>query len=219
MNGTHMDDTTRYKILQYHDGTRFTLALGESPSKDGFHPPAKNLFKMRWNCTLERRARQQAVGCPKTVQGAPKNGKNIYHGRLTEDSKIGKYNFLSDAVDEWLKLSDKRPMGGNATFIDPQLYSFANMVYQKIYEVGCHYEQCGSGSRANATLLCIYNTKVPMRAKLYEIGVRDNSANHTNAGCARDDRVCQHLRTPRPEPVECDNLLCKLPYKVQKGFL
>ncbi|KAK6051139.1 SCP-like protein [Cooperia oncophora] len=253
--------TTRLatSFLQYHEGTRFTLALGESPnSEGGYHLPAKNLFKMRWNCDLEKEARTLTQGCPKNVSGAPEHGRNLYHdavdawlwesdrlpmgpnatfndtrmysfanmayqeiyevgchyeqcesGSSAEASvlciyntdgsvtgtKQGKYNFLSDAVDEWLFLSDVLPMGPNATFNDTRMYSFANMAYQEIYEVGCHYEQCESGSSAEASVLCIYNTEVPLNVQLYEIG----SWNQTIAGCAWNDTVCEFIKLQPPE--------------------
>ncbi|KAK6050154.1 SCP-like protein [Cooperia oncophora] len=212
-SGKYMDDTTRYKVLQFHDGTRTVLALGESPdNKGGFLPPAKNLFKMRWNCALEEQARKLTENCPDKVTGVPEQGRNFYHGAVT-DTRKGKFQFLSDAVDEWLAPTDTYALGADATFDDSNLYSFANMVYEKIYEIGCTFEQCGSGSAAKASLLCIYNTKVPLNTKLYEIG----STNQTIAGCAWDDKVCEHLQIK--ESAECDDLLCKLPYKVQNGFL
>ncbi|KAK6047913.1 SCP-like protein [Cooperia oncophora] len=161
------------QALQYHEGTRFTLALGESPNSEGYyHLPAKNLFKMRWNCTLEKEARQLDQRLVLTSYQACQKMEGIF-----SSTKQGKYNFLSDAVDFWLYESDRLPMGPNATFNDTRMYPFANMAYQMIYEVGCHYEQCGS---TKASVLCIYNTRVPLNVQLYEIG----SWNQTIAGCA-----------------------------------
>ncbi|KAK6045316.1 SCP-like protein, partial [Cooperia oncophora] len=125
-SGKYMDDTTRYKILQYHDGTRTVLALGESPdNNNGFLPPAKNLFKMRWNCALEEEARKLTENCPDKVTGVPEQGRNFYHGAVT-DTRKGKFQFLSDAVDEWLAPTDTYALGADATFDDSNLYSFAN---------------------------------------------------------------------------------------------
>ncbi|KAK6038090.1 SCP-like protein [Cooperia oncophora] len=159
-HGEFMDDNTRYKFLYYHDGPRMVLALGESPDNDyGFLPPAKNLFRMRWNCTLEKQARDLIKNCPANVTGAPEKGMNLYHHALTGTTdKYAKYQFISDAVDYWLLPTDTYALGPNATFTDENLYTFANMAYQKIYEVGCHYEQCGSGGSVTASAWCIYNT-------------------------------------------------------------
>ncbi|KAK6051531.1 hypothetical protein COOONC_10964, partial [Cooperia oncophora] len=169
----------------------------------------------RWNCALEQKARKRTQGCPATLGGGPKKGWNFYYNTLAASDKQAKYQFLSDAVDAWLAPTDNYALGPNATFTDKRLYSFANMVYEKIYEVGCNYEQCESGGLTKASLMCIYNTNVPLYTKLYEIG----STNQTIAGCAWNNAVCKHLQLPNPEPAICDDLLCKLPYKVQNGFL
>ncbi|KAK6040551.1 SCP-like protein, partial [Cooperia oncophora] len=216
--------TTRLaQALQYHDGTRFTLALGESPSKDGFHPPAKNLFKMRWNCTLEKEARALTKDCPKNVSGAPENGMNLFHGNVT-GTKQGKYNFLSDAVDAWLYESDRLPMGPNATFNDTRMYSFANVKLHiqnsSFYEDGLPDDLRSRLSLRTVWLnqsfssLHLQHQSSPKRA-----AVRNRKLEPNYCGCAWNNTVCEFIKLPEPEKIECEDLLCMLPYRVKSRYL
>ncbi|PIO55914.1 hypothetical protein TELCIR_22695 [Teladorsagia circumcincta] len=84
-------------------------------------------------------------------------------------------------------------------FDDDRLYTFANMAYQDIYEVGCNYEQCVDENNdvVDAAVACIYNKKVPEGATLYELG-------DTN-GCENTPDVCT---VPN---AKCEGLLCEVP--------
>ncbi|KAK6051119.1 SCP-like protein [Cooperia oncophora] len=210
-HGKFMDDNTRYKILYYHEGTRNVLALGESPGyQTGFLPPAKNLFKLRWNCTLEAKARKRTQDCAHSDKQMKKFGKNVYYGPVPEvtstkpiDLRKRKYDFISKSIDEWLLPTENYPIQGDVSYKeslygDSKLYTFANLAYDKIYEVGCNYEECGTG-------------KVPDHAPLYQVGDKDPD----HAGCNKDNTVCQFLGKPE---ATCDDLLCKLP-NVVSSFL
>ncbi|KAK6038105.1 hypothetical protein COOONC_24390 [Cooperia oncophora] len=195
-HGEFMDDTTRHKLLQYHEGTRFTLALGESPNSEGYyHLPAKNLFKMRWNCDLEKEARNLTKNCPDTVSGVQKT-EDISHKRNVTGTKQGKYNFLSDAVDAWLFLSDVLPMGPNATFNDTELYPFANSgLRQGISNVGCHIRTVYTAEAQSKPRSLYLQHQRSLGVQLYEIG----SWNQTIAGCAWNNTVCEFIKLPEPE--------------------
>ncbi|KAK6052191.1 SCP-like protein [Cooperia oncophora] len=205
--GPLMDDNTRYKILYYHEGTRNVLALGRvARFQTGFLPPAKNLFKLRWNCDLEAEARKLTtrLGTVPEVDD-PRPIKK----------RERKYDFISKSIDEWLLPTESYPIDGVkynvSLYGSSNLYTFANMAYDKIYEVGCNYEECPNGNDIRASLICIYNKKVPDYAPLYEVGDKDPD----QAGCNKDDNVCQHLNLPK---ATCDDLLCKLP-NVVSSFL
>ncbi|KAK6043061.1 hypothetical protein COOONC_19434 [Cooperia oncophora] len=64
--------------------------------------------------------------------------------------RMRKYNFISAAIDDWLMPSDRYPIEGD---VDTK-----RMAYDKIYEVGCNYEECPKGDETQASLICIYNT-------------------------------------------------------------
>ncbi|KAK6043065.1 SCP-like protein [Cooperia oncophora] len=222
--GKLMDDNTRYKILYYHEGTRNVLALESSPGiATGFLPPAKNLFKIRWNCTLEAKARELTKNCAHSKDQLQDQGKNVYHDIVPEpvtenpsELRMRKYNFISAAIDDWLMPTETYPIEGDvrykeSLYSDSNLYTFANMAYDKIYEVGCNYEECPKGDETQASLICIYNTKVPDHTQLYQVGSKDPD----HAGCNKDKTVCQFLGKAN---ATCDDLLCKLP-NVVSSFL
>ncbi|KAK6058169.1 hypothetical protein COOONC_04266 [Cooperia oncophora] len=78
---------------------------------------------------------------------------------------------------------------------DPRLYTFANMIYSGIYQVGCDYKQCSDwyGRAEGVVFVCVYNAEVPKGAKLYEVGMGE--------GCEPSDCVLT------PNSV-CLDLLC-----------
>ncbi|KAK6054522.1 hypothetical protein COOONC_07973 [Cooperia oncophora] len=195
---------------------------------DGQHS-LKNLYftkepRNRWNCKLEAKARELSNNCaPSAEQLKEDLGKNVFSGFVPEvDSPIPikkrerKYDFISKSIDEWLLPTENYAIEGDVHYNESlysksNLYTFANMAYDKIYEVGCNYEECPSGGTIAASLVCIYNTKVPDYAPLYEVGDK----NPDFAGCNKDDNVCQHLKLPN---ATCDDLLCVLP-NVVSSFL
>ncbi|KAK6048432.1 hypothetical protein COOONC_14063 [Cooperia oncophora] len=100
-----------------------------------------------------------------------KFGKNVYYGPVPEvtstkpiDLRKRKYDFISKSIDEWLLPTENYPIQGDVSYKeslygDSKLYTFANLAYDKIYEVGCNYEECGTGSNIHASLICVYNKK------------------------------------------------------------
>ncbi|KAK6051310.1 hypothetical protein COOONC_11185 [Cooperia oncophora] len=209
-----MDDTTRYKILQYHDGTRTVLALGESPdNNNGFLPPAKNLFKMRWNCALEEEARKLTENCPDKVPGSTRTRTEFLSRRCNRYEKrkvpipkrCGRRVACSNGHLCFWEL-----MLSSVTAICTLSLIWCTRRFTKLVAI---LNSVAPVAQPKLHFLCIYNTNVPLNTKLYEIG----STNQTIAGCAWDDKVCEHLQIA--ERAECDDLLCKLPYKVQNGFL
>ncbi|EPB73144.1 SCP-like protein [Ancylostoma ceylanicum] len=68
-DSSFMDDFTRSMILEYHDSTRRSIAAGILPNKTGLLGPAKDMFKLEWDCDLENKAERIAEKCPKDVPG------------------------------------------------------------------------------------------------------------------------------------------------------
>ncbi|KAK6010951.1 hypothetical protein OSTOST_01741 [Ostertagia ostertagi] len=108
-----------------------------------------------------------------------------------------KYELIEFAMKQWALPAEIYGFR-NVEYDDSRLYTFANMVYSKIYELGCDYKQCSDwyGRVEGVVLFCVYNTEVPKGAKLYEVG--------TGEGC--DDSNCVLV----PNSV-CLDLLCDAP--------
>ncbi|KAK6029815.1 SCP-like protein [Ostertagia ostertagi] len=161
-HGSFMDDTTRSKILEFHNGFRTLLAEGMSPGYEGnYLPAAKKLYKMRWNCELEEKALEMTKNCSHSISEKLDLGQNVYYaydGDYVYDA--GKHKVINDAMYQWTMPGEYYAMN-QQVFDDNRLYTFANMAYQDIYEVGCNYEQCVDENNfvIEASVMCIYNKK------------------------------------------------------------
>ncbi|KAK6032086.1 hypothetical protein OSTOST_01742, partial [Ostertagia ostertagi] len=73
-----VDDIQRYRIIQWHTEMREEIARGLAQNHHGeLLPPAKNLYIMRWNCSLEALAREQTHSCHHSVNTSLPYGQNI----------------------------------------------------------------------------------------------------------------------------------------------
>ncbi|PIO73088.1 SCP-like protein [Teladorsagia circumcincta] len=198
-HGSFMDDTTRLKILEFHNGFRTLLVQGMSPGfQGGYLPPAKNLYKMRWNCDLEEKAMALTKNCSHSVNEKLLLGQNAYYAYDGDYVyEAGKHKVIKDAMYQWTMPAEYYDT--KRAYKDYRVYTYANMAYQDIYEVGCNYEQCVDENNfvIEASVVCVYNKLVPKGAILYQKG--------DGTGCEKTPKVC------KVKGSTCGGLLCELP--------
>ncbi|VDO95387.1 unnamed protein product [Heligmosomoides polygyrus] len=112
---------------------------------------------------------------------------------------MGKMELIKFAMEQWALPAQHYGVSRNNKYKDERLYTFANMAYAGIREVGCHFEQCndGYGFVKDAVFVCVYGAEVPTNALLYEKG--------TEPGCTASD--CSLI-----ENSTCLGLLCDAPH-------
>ncbi|VDK57734.1 unnamed protein product [Cylicostephanus goldi] len=62
-----MTDAARLLFLNAHNEARLSVAKGLEPNKCGFLGPAKNMYKLEWDCDLEKQAQNAIALCPSTM--------------------------------------------------------------------------------------------------------------------------------------------------------
>ncbi|ETN82914.1 SCP-like protein [Necator americanus] len=156
-----MGDDKRAIFLEAHNELRRRVALGKEENKFGYLGPARNMYQLNWDCTLEDDAANSIADCrlDSTVDSA-RNNIALSGGYLPDELLItlGMYQW-ENAVKFFGK---SEPTNVN----DGTLCTFANMVHANTTSVGCAYKSCNS----NFLITCLYDkcgTKEPL---LWEIG-------------------------------------------------
>ncbi|EYC38515.1 hypothetical protein Y032_0713g1756, partial [Ancylostoma ceylanicum] len=149
-DSSFMDDFTRSMILEYHDSTRRSIAAGILPNKTGLLGPAKDMFKLEWDCDLENKAERIAEKCPKDVPGNSAQNIGTFPGA---GSDLNWINAVSAIVPWVFHVQWYGVTNSQNKLTDTRLSNFANMVHSKSTKVGCGYKQCGE----LFTLICVYD--------------------------------------------------------------
>ncbi|KIH56976.1 SCP-like protein [Ancylostoma duodenale] len=169
-----MDDFTRGVVLDYHDNTRRSVAVGVLSNKTGFLGPARDMFKLEWDCDLEGEAKQIASNCPKEVPGNSAQNIGTFPGIGSDTNWI---NAVSAIVPWIFGVQWYGVTNSENKLTNPRLSNFANMVHSRSTKVGCGYKQCGE----LFTLICVYNK---IGNKLGTVMWESGPACKSNADCS-----------------------------------
>ncbi|EYB88843.1 hypothetical protein Y032_0240g3336, partial [Ancylostoma ceylanicum] len=167
-----ISDVMRRKILDFHNQARVKLANGQEKNKTGRLPSAKNMYKLSWDCELEKKAQAAIANCPEDLsdlQGYGTNfGKMYYCPKYPKPSEVLVMNELSRWWNEARKygLTDsknryiKEDMQGS-------MEEWANMANGKNTKIGCSYNKI----RSSTVFLCAYDDNAEKDEKvIYESG-------------------------------------------------
>ncbi|KHJ88423.1 SCP-like protein, partial [Oesophagostomum dentatum] len=196
----------RKQFLDYHNVARRRLAKGDEPNRSGYMNMAKNMYKLGWDCELEKKAWQLVQGCPHTVRISPKISQNIMRWQNMYGTGFKTSELVKSTLDSWWKAGQKYGVSPSQVY-NQQLYSFANMAYSKATRIGCSYVACGS---YYMTISCVYNANIlDGKDPIWQTGNSCKRANecttYRKSGC--QDGLCtagsqivvpQPLRTIRP---------------------
>ncbi|KHJ92248.1 SCP-like protein [Oesophagostomum dentatum] len=188
-SNTEISDTARLLFLNAHNEARLNVAKGLEPNKCGLLSPAKNMYKLQWDCNLEQQAQDYIANCPNSMGSFSGLSQNImtYTGASLEPLSTA-----ATVLTKWW--NPIRQYGSTAPenkYVNSNLYSFANMVHGKMTGIGCAYKKCTDTNKLTVT--CLYN----------KIGYYTNGIMWENGTACTSDAEC----TTYPGST-CSNNLC-----------
>ncbi|RCN37974.1 SCP-like protein [Ancylostoma caninum] len=167
-----ISDEMRKKILDFHNNARVKLANGKEQNKTGRLPPAKNMYKLLWDCELEKKAQVAIANCPENLsdlQGYGTNfGKMYYCPRYPKPSE----ELVMNELNKWWGEARKYGMTDSQNRyikddMQGSMESWANMANGKNTKIGCSYNKI----RSATVLLCAYDDNAVKDEKvIYEPG-------------------------------------------------
>ncbi|KAK5964306.1 hypothetical protein GCK32_012615 [Trichostrongylus colubriformis] len=151
---TELSDTIRNQILTFHNDARRRVANGVEPNKVGTLNPAKNMYKLEWDCTMEQQAQDALVSCPSGLGSWPNMAQNM----MTWTSSAGFPNpgaQVNTTLNTWWGAAKLYGVTDtNNRYTTSSLYNFANMVFSETSKIGCAYKICNSNK---LIFTCLYN--------------------------------------------------------------
>ncbi|VDM78218.1 unnamed protein product [Strongylus vulgaris] len=184
-----MSDATRDKFLNFHnEARRERVAKGIEPNNVGYLNPAKNMYKLEWDCTLEQQAQNAIASCPSSLGSWSNIAQN-----LIKYTSTGTFSNPSAQIDStlnswWGKAKQYGVTDAQNRYTSSNLYTFANMVYSETTKIGCAYKVC-SGSPNALTITCLYNaigyyTNGVMWTTGTACTLGANCTTYANSGCS-----------------------------------
>ncbi|VDO90824.1 unnamed protein product [Heligmosomoides polygyrus] len=154
----------RVLLVVGHNDFRATLARGDKYLPQVLYDPGSELmFQMRYSCELEKIAVLSAKYCCKKIrEGTPDKcrralapeGMSANTFPNVDSSKADMERLASKAMWTWHRQIASYELDENATYVNPNMAEFANMMYYKSTELGCYYNECEHGG----VLVCVYNS-------------------------------------------------------------
>ncbi|KAK6744005.1 hypothetical protein RB195_010981 [Necator americanus] len=180
-----MSDNTRQVFLNYHNEARLRVAKGIEPNKKGFLNPAKNMYKLEWDCNMEKQAQEAIASCPNSFSPWPNMGQNLM--KFTSGSGFsnppGQIKFALD--NWWSRAKQYGVTDAENRYTNGYLYTFANMVFAETTKLGCAYAICGK----ELVITCLYNaiayyTNNPMWETGKACETAENCTTYANSRCS-----------------------------------
>uniref|UniRef100_A0A914WHC9 SCP domain-containing protein n=1 Tax=Plectus sambesii TaxID=2011161 RepID=A0A914WHC9_9BILA len=156
----------------------------------GFAPPAKNMYKLTWDCALEATAQKWADTClwkhsDRSVRNG--SGENLFMqggGRPTNS------DLLKSAASGWWGELTKFGIPTNDVTLTSALFQsgvghFTQMAWATTKSIGCGVSKCKGGQTAH--VVCHYGPSGNwINQPIYEIG----SSCKKNSDCMGDSSAC-----------------------------
>ncbi|KAL6732066.1 hypothetical protein Aduo_002866 [Ancylostoma duodenale] len=153
-----MTDVIRTNILQMHNWRRSQLAFGniKNGRNDYNFPTASNMYKMVYDCNLEKDALAFANHCTLTTSASrPGQGENVHVGPLSTDYVLTARN----AVQAWWSQVFKNGLNQRVIFTTnlrdkpAAPTAFTQMGWAKSVKLGCAVVSCPT----NTFTVCRYS--------------------------------------------------------------
>ncbi|KHJ96783.1 SCP-like protein [Oesophagostomum dentatum] len=207
------EEADRTDFVNFHNERRAEIARGEASNYNGKLPAAKNMYKLKYDCRMEKKLQEELEKCDRTQftftngygQNIAKFSKDIF-GNMGE--KEMRNMVIKVAMESWYKpvhyIGITKPYN---VYEDARLSTFANMVFSKVLRFGCGYKEC----KGDLYVSCIYNLIGAYPGnQLYEKGTkcRKHAQCTTYAGstCEKATGLCKYSG-PIPRPGQ--NTMCK----------
>ncbi|KAK6027670.1 SCP-like protein, partial [Ostertagia ostertagi] len=179
-------DKTRKIFLDFHNDVRRNISTGIQPNRpvySRFLGPAKNMYKLKWDCDLEKKAQYQVSSCIfKVAPGSCRlsMSQNSISVNYVNGKEEGGLRIRSEKLDE--------PRDDVWSTTQSQIANHKNM------KLGCAYKVCGS----EMLVSCIYGTKrIPPMQELWENGRTCECDAHPDSFCSNG--ICETNMVMKPE--------------------
>ncbi|EYC31206.1 hypothetical protein Y032_0004g2023 [Ancylostoma ceylanicum] len=146
-------DQLRDLYLNFHNDARRRVAKGKEPNKNGYLNPAKNMYKLSWNCDMEKKAQDHIRSCSSSLGNFGSYGQNMMSFGGSGFPKPEQQ--IRQALNSWWNRVKQVGMTGNENrYTNQALFTFSNMVLAKTTEIGCAHKVCNNN---RMTVFCLYN--------------------------------------------------------------
>ncbi|KHJ91068.1 SCP-like protein [Oesophagostomum dentatum] len=191
-----MTPKLREQILAFHNKKRARLASGLEKNKNGKLPGAKNMYKLEWDCILEKKAQSWLrMGSWKGKEGKFEslnpwvvNYDTRYFCRTTE---LTFKNYIKGVLAGWWGQAQKNGLNFVANrYTAKNTREFANMAFGYSTKVGCSITHNGP----EASLFCLYESGPKLGQDVYEKGEvckeDKDCSKYVGSKCSATDRLC-----------------------------
>uniref|UniRef100_A0A7E5A207 SCP domain-containing protein n=1 Tax=Panagrellus redivivus TaxID=6233 RepID=A0A7E5A207_PANRE len=144
--GSGFSATARTSLVNRHNQWRSQLAHGCSLMPNNtYAPPAKNMLKMVYNCSIESLAQEWASSCEYKHSGRSGYGENLW--ALITNGKFNR-NAFADASDAWWhELIKFGGINSSDTILTSSVFNlgighWTQMAWSKSTAVGCGFAAC-----------------------------------------------------------------------------
>ncbi|CAJ0592091.1 unnamed protein product [Cylicocyclus nassatus] len=187
-SNTGMTDAIRDQILNYHNAARLRVAKGIEPNNVGNLNPAKNMYKLEWDCNMEQQAQAAISSCPGNLASWSNMAQNLVKYTST-GSFPNPATLINSTMNNWWDAAKKYGVTDPQNrYTSSKLYSFSNMVFPETTKIGCAYKVC-TGSTNALTFTCLYNgigyyTNEPMWETGSACVTGADCTTYANSGCS-----------------------------------
>ncbi|CAJ0592111.1 unnamed protein product [Cylicocyclus nassatus] len=155
-SNTGLTDAIRDQILNYHNAARLRVTKGIEPNNVGLLNPAKNMYRLEWDCNMEQQAQAAIASCPGNLGTWSNMAQNLVKYTST-GSFSNPTTQINSALNTWWGAARQYGVTDSKNrYRNSNHYSFANMVFPETTKIGCAYRIC-PGATNTMTITCLYN--------------------------------------------------------------
>ncbi|KAK6753146.1 hypothetical protein RB195_012631 [Necator americanus] len=152
-SNTGLSDSLRQVFLCYHNDARLRVAKGVESNNVGTLNPAKNMYKLEWDCSMEQQAQNAITTCPLSLGSFPNMAQNLIRYSSSGGFSNPAVQINSTLNSWWGKAKQYGVTDSSNKYTSGNLYTFANMVFAETTKLGCAYKVCSN----YLTITCLYN--------------------------------------------------------------
>ncbi|KAK6755174.1 hypothetical protein RB195_013886 [Necator americanus] len=184
-SNTELSDGLRQVFLSYHNDARQRVASGVEPNNVGSLNPAKNMYKLEWDCAMEQQAQDAISACPSSLGSFSNMAQNLMRFSSTGGFSNPAVQINSTLSSWWGKAKQYGVTDSLNKYTSSNLYTFANMVFAETTKLGCAYKVCSN----YLTITCLYNgigyyTNAPMWVTGPACSQASDCTTYSNSGCS-----------------------------------
>ncbi|RCN40899.1 SCP-like protein [Ancylostoma caninum] len=203
-----IEESIRNQFLDFHNEKRKELAAGHVKN----FRPAKNMYKLRWSCDLERSANNYIKFCGINV---PLSGA---YGAMRAQFKASKGyprpELINTALNGWWKQVEKNHLDEYNRYPNhTRLFGVANIINSETTKIGCSYYVCPTNDNKEAVdILCLYDDVADIAGRyLYDTGSpctkSEECTTYRKSTCETATGLCVR---PEEKPDNGKNTMCQV---------